>query len=213
MLLSLTSAGQNSNNKVSMELSIPHTSQLPWIKNCTSEDPVYVIIRNDTDSTHRFYEDWNSFGYYNIFFEIRYQDTIYEITRPEKLWYRNYRSYHILHPHESLVLPYALLDTICANSLSQRRIFTDGWLGFPSISDTAEIRAVYQLCHLEDSIADDWTRRLSTTRDDYIDFLDGDIEAGLKPNEAAQQKSKPDSKNPVIFHEPLITPWQRIILK
>jgi hypothetical protein len=211
LLLPLASFGQHSKGKVSLELSIPHTSQLTWIKNCTDTEPLYVIVRNDTDSIHHFYEDWNSFGYYNISFEIRYRDSIYAITRPEKLWYRNYGSYHFVHPHESLVFSYSLLDTMCTNSLSELHIFTDGWTGFPNIKDTAEIRAIYQLCHLEDSVADDWSRRLRTTKDDYVDFLDGDIET--EPDKELKHEIKSGSKDPVIFHEPLVSSWQRVVLK
>lgn len=206
----LTIFGQHPNGKVSIELSIPHTSQLPWIKSCTSEKSVYVIIRNNSDSTNYFYEAWNSYGYYSISFEIKDRDSIYEITRPKKWWYRNFCSYYILYPGESLVYPFQLIDTACSKELEERAVFEDGWLGFPVKADTVEIRAIYQLCNLSDSIADDWTIRLSTKRDDHIDFLEEDNAESL-PNSTKKQETTP-VKNTVIFHEPLYSNWQRVVI-
>lgn len=217
--------GQNPNSKVSIELSIPHSGGLARIKSCLSEPDVFVIIHNGTDSVNYFYEDWNSYGYYNISFEIRFKDSIYEVRRPEKLWYRNFPSYYIVKPQEFLVLPHLLIDTACSNSLSHHQIFEDGWVGFPvkSKADTVEIRVVYQLCDPEEMIAEDGIRLLNYKRDEYVNYLDGDIESEIfytekeKPKQKAEEPIKPAPKLPrpkpiIIFNEPIVSEWQKVIL-
>lgn len=213
ILMTYLSFGQNSRSKVSIELSIPHTQEFAHINNCSSLKKISVIIHNNTDSIHYFYEDWNSYGYYNITFEIKAKDSIYEIVRPRKYWYRNYKSHFILNPNESVVFPYLLVDTACSNKLFENRVFEDGWIGFPSVSDTVEIRAVYQLCHLEDSIPEEIINLQNYRREDYTDYLDGDIEVPFIPNEKSKQDSEPHPNTKIIFHEPLISEWQRVILK
>nr|WP_294860945.1 hypothetical protein [uncultured Fluviicola sp.] len=213
------SFGQKLKSKMSIELSISHTREFPYIANCSDLKKVNVIIHNNTDNPQYFYEDWNSYGYYNISFEIKTKDSIYEVVRPQKLWYRNFKSHFILNPNESLVFPYLLVDTACTNKLFENRIFEDGWVGFPHMSDTVEIRAVYQLCHLEDSIPDEPINRLNYGRDFYIDFLDEDIlSEPIKPNQknekpkVPQPEKLPDTKTILIFNEPLVSEWQEVIL-
>jgi len=215
VLVAHLSFGQNPKSKMGIELSIPHMLELPWIKNCSSRDEVYVIIHNNTDTTNYFYEDWNTYGYYNISFEIKHKDSIYSIVRPPKLWYRNFKSHLIVNSGESLVFPYSLIDTTCANKLSESvQIFEDGWIGFPPISDTVEIRAIYQLCDLKEISPSENISRLNYGRDFYIDFLEEDIESEQKvqPKETPQRKTS-QTKEIFIFHEPLISEWQRVILK
>lgn len=210
LLIAPFSFGQQQRNQLSLELSIPHTGELACINNCSSLLKAHVIIHNDTDSTTYFYEDWNTYGYYNITFEIQHQNTVYPITRPEKYWYRNYPSFFMLHSGESLVFPYAIVDTTCVRLWEDNGIFENGWIGFPNISDTVEIRAIYQLCHLEDSIPGERIGRLNDRSDDYVDYLDGDIEAPLTPN--PNPKAEPVFKPEIIFHEPLYSSWQSVIL-
>lgn len=119
------SFGQSSEKSVSIELSIPHTREFAYINECSDSKNISVIIHNNAD-TNYFYEDWNSYGYYTISFEIKQNDSIYKIVRPKKLWYRNFPSYYTLNPHESLVFNYAFIDTSCAAKLFNDRIFEDG---------------------------------------------------------------------------------------
>lgn len=201
ILIAHLSFGQNPKNKMSIELSIPHTREFAYINDCSSLKKASVIIHNNTDTTNYFYENWNTYGYYNISFEIKFEDSIHQIIRPRKLWYRNYPSYLIVNANESLVFDYALIDTSCAAKLVNERFFEHGWIGFPPISDTVEIRAVYQLCHLEDSIPGERIMRLNYRKEDYLDYLDGDIES-----------KQIEPKTIIIFKEPLISEWQRVIL-
>jgi hypothetical protein len=220
LFVSSTSFSQNEKG-MSLELSISHSGKLPLVNDCSSLNKVHVIIHNNTDSTQYFYEDWNSYGYYNISFEIKTKDSIYEVVRPPKLWYRNFKTHYILNPNESLVFSYPLVDTACTFKWRKNRIFEDGWIGFPLISDTVEIRAIYQLCRLEDSIPDESIERLNYRTDDYIDYLDGDIESEQKkepvkktqkPKQPAAPKKIPYIKQEIIFNEPLVSEWQKVIL-
>jgi hypothetical protein len=214
VLVAHLSFGQNTKSNMSIELSIPHSFELPRIKDCSGKNNIYVIIHNNTDTTNYFYEDWNSFGYYNISFEIKYKDSIYTIVRPQKLWYRNFKSHLIVHPNESLVFAHTLIDTACASKLLESsRIFEDGWIGFPSVSDTVEIRGIYQLCDFQDTLPNEDISRLNYGRDFYIDFLDDDIESEQKVENREIPKPKlPNPKPTIIFHEPLISEWQTVIL-
>ncbi|MNJ82738.1 hypothetical protein D3C87_01420 [compost metagenome] len=206
-----TSFGQNPKSKTSIELSIPHTRELAFINQCSDRNKAYVIIRNNTDSIQYFYESWNSYGYYNISFEIRHKDSIYQVVRPTKLWYRNFPSYHTVQAHESLVFPFLIVDTACTNILHRDFVFADGWIGFPQISDTVEIRAVYQLCDPGEITIEETIKRLNYKKDDYIDHLDGDIES-TPVFKLSEHKTLPDPNPIIIFHEPLVSEWQKVIL-
>lgn len=229
ILIALSSFGQNTKGKMSIELSIPHSSEVARISSCSYRHEVFVIIHNGTDSVNYFYEDWNSYGYYNLSFEIKFKDSIYQVVSSQKLWYRNSPSYHIVKPNESLVFPHSLIDTACVNSLSYHQFFKDGWVGFPpnSKTDTLEIRVVYQLCDPEDMIAEDGIRLLNYKREEYTDYLDGDIESDeAKPvkeklipkngkSKPVQETPKPKLPKPkpiIIFNEPLISEWQKVII-
>ncbi len=55
---------------VSIEISMPYGDSLRFLGVCWDKNPIDVIIRNQSDSVIYFYEDWNSWGYYNIKFQI-----------------------------------------------------------------------------------------------------------------------------------------------
>ncbi len=207
-----------------IELSIPHTGKIPSLYRYSDKTNVYVIIRNNSDSIHRFYEDRFVYGYYNISFEIKYKDSIYSVTRAPKTWWRNLPSYYTVQPNESLVFPYMLIDTSYANALRQEMVFENGWIGFPLVSDSVEIRAVYQLCDQGEVTDEQNIDRLNYRRkDDYLEYLDGDIES--QEPKAAKEKTKSKSpeqkqtilKSPkpspvIIFNEPLVSEWHKVIL-
>lgn len=216
ILIAHSSFCQTSEKKVSIELSTPHTREFAYINDCSSSKKVSVTIHNRTDTTNYFYEDWNSYGYYNITFQVKVKDSIYEVIRPRKWWYRNYPSYYVVNPNESLVFNYSLIDTSCAARLFEERIFENGWIGFPPFSDTVEIRAVYQLCDLTDSIPrEPMINRLNYRIDstDYSDYLDFDIEIPFESNETPPQEPVSELNPIIIFHEPLISDWQKVIYK
>ncbi|MFT6246290.1 MAG: hypothetical protein ACJA0U_001782 [Salibacteraceae bacterium] len=79
-LICISSYGQGVDSTVSLALSIPHGDQLKTLNDCSSfNNDAFIVINNNTDSTVRFYENWNSYGYYNFTFEIKTNDTIYTV--------------------------------------------------------------------------------------------------------------------------------------
>ncbi len=219
ILIAHLSFGQNPNSKVSIELSIPHLRNIPSLNTYSDKNNVYVIIRNNSDSVQTFYEDRYVYGYFNISFEIKYKDSIYLVTRAPKIWWRNRPSYHIVQSNESLVFPHMLIDTSYANALRHEGIFENGWMGFTAVSDTVEIRVIYQLCDQGEVIDEENIGRLNYRKDDYLDYLDGDIESEkFEPSKetqkpkAPQQKKLPDPNAILIFNEPLVSEWKQVIL-
>lgn len=204
-LLNLFSFGQTVDSTVSIELSIPHGDGLKTLNECSSfNNDVFVIIRNNTDSVVRLYENWNSFGYYNFTFEIKTKDSIYTIYRPHKLWYRNFPSHHSILPSESIVFQFDLIDSTCASSRTDHGIVEDGWIGFPQHTDLANIRVVYRLPE-EFASYPDWKNR----KTDYVQYSDADD--GLTEIES---NAPPDKVPPrfYLFHQTLTSDWKEIII-
>ena len=133
------------NSKIEIELSIPHGDSLKYLGLHCEGNPIYVIIHNKTDSIIHFYQDWNSWGYYNTEFEITTYDSIYRIKRGSHVWWKNFPSYYSINPNQSLVLPFNLSDTSCYN-INKKVIKGEqpGWIGIPTKGyDYAEIKAIY----------------------------------------------------------------------
>ncbi|MEQ1676796.1 MAG: hypothetical protein ABL876_08850 [Chitinophagaceae bacterium] len=63
-----------------------------------------------------FFDDWNSWGYYNIHFEVKTSDSTYFIYKKKKDWPRNYPSFSTLFPGDSLSLSFTLSCGHCADS-------------------------------------------------------------------------------------------------
>ena len=125
-------------NAVQLELSMQHDDGP-----CSYSPTANVIIRNNSDSVIRFYENWTSYGFYNFHFEIETADTVYCIVRPNRLWYRNYPCNYSVNPGESLVFSFLLIDTACAAAHSTDEY---GWTGFPTEKlVNATIRVVYEI--------------------------------------------------------------------
>lgn len=206
-ILQQFSYSQTVDSTVSIELSIPHSDPLKTLNECSSfNNDVFVIIRNDTDSIVRFYENWNSYGYYNFTFEIKTKDSIYTISRPHKLWYRNFPSHHSVLPDESLVFQFDLIDSTCASSRTDHRVFEDGWIGFPQYSDTAQIRVVYSLPE-EFLSYPDWASR----KDDYLEYLNAENVNELNEIEPTTLREKNYSRI-YIFSQTLTSEWRKVII-
>lgn len=68
-----------------------------------SGDSIFlVVIKNNTDTIASFYEDWNSWGYYNFYFKIICSDTSFVIYRPDKDFTKNFPSFKSLNPGDSM---------------------------------------------------------------------------------------------------------------
>lgn len=138
----------DSKEGVSIELSLPHGHSLKYFGLCWDKNPVDVIIRNNTNSMIHFYENWNSWGYYNLHFKIETHDSLYTISRTRKVWFRNFPSYHSINPDESLVFHYNLRDSSCVDyDINNEKIKGyDHWTGFPEKEyDFAKIQVIYEI--------------------------------------------------------------------
>lgn len=143
------SSGLLEKGDVTIELSIPNGDSLRTFGLCWDKNPVDVIIRNQTDSVICFYEDWNSWGYFNIKFQIETADSTYMIMRIKRGgWWKNFPSIHKINPNQSLVFHYELIDSSCAerfgiDELSKRSM---QWTGLPRKGyKSSKIRAIYEL--------------------------------------------------------------------
>lgn len=133
---------------VSIEISMPYGDSLRSLGVCWDKNPIDVIIRNQSDSVIYFYEDWNSWGYYNIKFQIETGDSIYNVTKTKNSWWKNFPSYHSINPNESLVFHYNLIDSACLehNTKFERLKGAKQWKGLPQKDyDHAKIRVIYEL--------------------------------------------------------------------
>jgi hypothetical protein len=134
---------------VAIELSIPHGESGRTLFIGAGHNPIGVIFHNNTDSAARMYEDWNSWGYYNISFEIETPDSIYHVRKKQRVWWKNFPSYNVINPGESLVFNFSLDDSVAESPDRKRKILRgsyQGWTGLPHKSyDSAKIRALYEL--------------------------------------------------------------------
>ncbi|PHR27619.1 MAG: hypothetical protein COA38_13210 [Fluviicola sp.] len=210
MLLQFYSIGQMPYEKkidstVTIELSIPHGNRLRVLNDCSSlNNDVFIIIRNDTDSIVRFYENWNSYGYYNFTFEIKTTDSTYTVSRPHKLWYRNFPTHHNISLGESIVFQFDLIDTVCASRGRDHGISVNGWIGIPNKIDTALIRVIYSLPSEYESYPDPMRRRL-----DYLEYLDNKDEL----NEIEKTDPTEENKNRIyIFSQTMMSEWRKVVI-
>ena len=195
---------------MSIELSIPHGDELRRLNNCIDlENNVFIILTNNTDSTIRLYENWNSYGYYNFSFEINLNDSIHVVTRPQKLWYRNFPTHHSILPNEKIVFQFDLIDTACAQTRFFRGIKEDGWVGFPNQTDTAQIRAIYSLPEEYSSYSS-----RAIIKEEYLEYIEEMDSVDLEIyNDMISPKESENQENRIwIYSERIISDWKRIII-
>lgn len=138
--------------KVSLELSIPASGlEKTFNLNC-ADNEVFVIIRNNTDSSVNFYETNNSYGYQNYTFIIKSKDSSFIITKAGTGIWKNVPFLNTVSPHESLILKFNLKNTICYYSPVKKGLKrtvirnTDSWNGMPDRPiDHATIQVKYEL--------------------------------------------------------------------
>jgi hypothetical protein len=76
-----------------------------------------LVFYNHSDSIASFYEGWNSWGYFNISFEIETKEGSYRVYPMDRDWNKNFPSYHILFPGDSVVYHYDLTRSSCGKGL------------------------------------------------------------------------------------------------
>jgi hypothetical protein len=93
-----------------------------------------VNIKNISDKELFLFQEWNSWGYYNLKFVFYDGFHEYWVTKKEGLWYRNFPSWNILKPGEFFNIPVALTTQI--------------WNGIETTKDNSKkivsIRALYE---------------------------------------------------------------------
>jgi uncharacterized membrane protein len=62
---------------------------------------IYFSLQNNSNKEVRLWEEWNSWGYYNILFIIITNDSIYTVRKNESFWQKNAPTYFILKPDAS----------------------------------------------------------------------------------------------------------------
>lgn len=177
-----------------MEISMPNGDSLRSLGLCWSSNPIDVIIRNSTDSTIHFYENWNSYGYYNFSFEIETDDSLYLITKTHRLWWRNFPSSISIPPNQSMVFHFNLTDSTCVNRSQQK--YT--WKGLPNKEyEFAILRVKYHL-PLKHLFYD----RRDYSHSDYREFTDEEITY----SESKEKDSSSANKiRTYIFHKDIVS--------
>jgi len=106
-----------------------------------STSPCYevrVLIINHTDTVASFFEDWNSWGYFNISFQVTALNTTYVVSKKARDWDKNFPSYKTLFPGDTLSVKYSFDYGGCVSSSFNATI--------PQPRTTRiKIQAVYQL--------------------------------------------------------------------
>ena len=105
-----------------------------WKENYVAQVDFVVRVKNISDKTYRFFEEWNSWGYYNL--KIVFGDGSHEyfVVKKPGNWYRNFASWHNLAPGESFQIPVAIVDHIWSG-LSQVKAHTN---------EILSVRALYE---------------------------------------------------------------------
>jgi|GEM_PF-4239695 len=192
--------GQTTNNKHShlsktelVTLTVAFEEQLDsCLVDDNAELTAHVTIHNNSDSSIYFYENWNSYGYYNFTFELETEDSTYLLRRAKTLWYRNFPSYTCVAPFDSLQFDFILIDSLTAMDRGE-----NGWVGFPTHpTEFGYIRAKYTL-NKDDAILA--VRDLSKV--DYSKYFE-DLDSQQASNHINSQN---EYKNLSIFSLTLIS--------
>jgi hypothetical protein len=118
-----------------IELSFPNSQTQGQRNPCLK---VNVLIINHTDTVASFFEDWNSWGYFNINFQIKSGDSTYTIYKRVRAWDKNFPSYETLFPGDTMELKFFLDYGHCS---------TSPFNGYISITPNGRntIKAIYKL--------------------------------------------------------------------
>lgn len=121
--------------RIEIKLIIPDKTRQVESTPCLN---MKVLLINHTDTAVSFFEDWNSWGYFNLYFEINAKDTTYLITKKDRYWDKNFPSFKTLFPGDSLELAFSGHGLDCSFSQYSGPINT-------ILSPGNSIRAIYKL--------------------------------------------------------------------
>jgi len=95
-----------------------------WKKRYTAPVDLVVKVTNTSTQELKLFEEWNSWGYYNL--KIVFGDGFHEywVTKQPGVWYRNFSSFHTLASGQSFQIPVAFADHIWSG-LDQVRANSD----------------------------------------------------------------------------------------
>ncbi|NOQ73818.1 MAG: hypothetical protein GQ574_17555 [Crocinitomix sp.] len=133
---------QIASNHLDLELSIQQSKQDSIIRfdPCAADNIINVLLRNNSDSTIRLYKKDHCWGYRTFSFEIETADTIFEVSRSHRLWWRCVPDIMNLAPNDSVLLSFQLIDSTCENS----NLRFKPWIGLPvGIQSIAWLRVIY----------------------------------------------------------------------
>jgi hypothetical protein len=120
---------------IEIQLVIPDKSKQIASAPCLD---IQLLIINHTDTVASFFEDWNSWGYFNIYFEVKVDDSIYRINKRQRDWPKNFPSFKVLFPGDTLKLSFDKKLPYCD-------FYQFSNLIQPSNNSNTSIRAIYQL--------------------------------------------------------------------
>jgi len=192
-LTAFTSLKKSDENKVQIYLQID-SGQFDL---STDSNVVHLVIHNGSDSAISFYENSNSWGYYNFSFEIETEDSTLFITRTDRIWWRNFPSTQKLLPNQTLNLSFNLIDSLAAGNRNYL-----AWKGFPQLSyRKAKIRVHYNLPEMYWSLPDVAARNY---RDIYYDDTTTETSDIVEFSDSTNQKRE-SQKLIWLYHTDLLS--------
>jgi len=96
-----------------LQIFFPENQKRIQLNSCLN---VNVLIINHTDTVTSFFEDWNSWGYFNISFQIRSGDTTYTVYKKDRDWDKNFPSFKTLFPGDTMQMKFSLNINDCDSS-------------------------------------------------------------------------------------------------
>lgn len=151
---------------------------------------ISVVVHNHSPCLYSLYETWNTWGYYTFSFLVETKETSYEIKHQQSLWFRNYASTLDILPGDSAVFHFQLRDSAFVDDL-----WEEGWVGLPlKLDGEATVRVKYAL--IFDAAYDCSTDRIRI--EDYIEYLDGDIESTPVNPEPKTKYEEPKERTKLV---------------
>lgn len=100
------------NNSLSKEKNLDIQIILPNREIQERNDPCFavkILFINNTDTINSFFEDWNLWGWDNLYFEVKQRDSIFHIYKKFKGDFaKNFPSFRVLFPGDTMSFSYPL---------------------------------------------------------------------------------------------------------
>jgi len=126
------------------------------------EPKFHVLVTNISDRPQRIWEDWNSWGYYMLSFEITAPNgKVWHIEKGPHAWKRNFPSWWTLPPHESQVLEVYFADSKTWSLTPFPRPLED--------PETYTLRAIFEIGPSAEAKKNGvWTGRIMSPAEKYV---------------------------------------------